>query len=69
MTWLLVIYIFLPDGTAISNRFEHAAATYEQCKALGWKEAKALHDKHGEGTYSFICVDTNGPVYKQGASE
>jgi hypothetical protein len=60
MTWLLVVYLFLPDGTAISSRFEQAAATYEQCKSLGWEKAKVLRDEYyGKGTYSFICIDTS----------
>lgn len=59
MTWLLVIYLFLPDGTAIVDKYQHAADSYENCKALGWKKAKALHDEKGSGTYSFLCIDTS----------
>lgn len=56
-TWLLVVYLFLPSGEAIVNKYENAADSYETCRTLGWQKAKELYEQRGQGTYSFMCID------------
>jgi hypothetical protein len=57
MTFLLVVYLFMGDGTAVIDRYPSAATTFKECMELGRTKAKALWDEYKkDGTTAHMCI-------------
>ena len=60
MSFLLVAYLFLNDGTVVTDRFPHAATSMEACQALGKQKVLEMRDRHKDSTNGlYMCIAEN----------
>ena len=59
MTFLLVAYLFLKDGTMVKHELAHVA-TMEACQDLGKKEVASMREAHQDSTNGlYMCIAEN----------
>ena len=59
MTFLLVAYLFLKDGTTVKHELPHVV-TMEACQEQGKKEVAAMRDAHKDSTNGlYMCIAEN----------
>ncbi len=60
MSSLLVVYLFLADGKVINERYEHAAATLQDCLTLGSLRGQKLHHDNPNSDSAVMCIREGG---------
>ena len=56
-TFLLVVYLFLPNGEAIIDRYPSAAKSIDECIQIGREKQKALLEEYKiDADTSMMCI-------------
>lgn len=60
MTFLLVVYLFLSDGTVLSERHDVNASNIGVCQEAGRQYGRAMWERHQRnGTSAYLCIARN----------